>query len=230
MLGTMTELAPPPRDLDSLGADARHVGLAVLGAFHPEAGAAHLPLGTRTVVLLGPDAHEFWPRFLAAPEVTDGAPHPLDRWSRRTVGRLACQLGAKARFPFTGPPWLPFIDWAKRAGMASSPIGMLVHPEAGLWVSIRGALALKEALSLPAPGPCPCLSCSDRPCLSACPVQAFRAESYDTAACHAHLDTPPGTACLDQGCAARRACPVSQGYPRDPAQSAFHMRAFHWTP
>jgi hypothetical protein len=49
-----------------------------------------------------------------ATEFRDGRPDPIDRWSRRVIGHMACDLGAKALFPFGGPPWHPFIAWAKR--------------------------------------------------------------------------------------------------------------------
>ena len=32
---------------------------------------------------------------------------------------------------------------------------------------------------------------------------------------------------MDNGCRARRACPLSAGADREPAQSAHHMKAFH---
>jgi hypothetical protein len=64
---------------------------------------------------------------------------------------MACDLGAKALFPFTGPPWHPFIAWARRSGRAwESPVGFLVHDRAGLMVSYRGALALSHRIDLPA--------------------------------------------------------------------------------
>ena len=204
--------------------------LTILGGFHPDPPMPHIPAGTGTLLLLGPAEPGFWAHVSAEPEFADGAPDPLDRWSRRTIGRTACALGGKALFPFRGPPWLPFLDWATRCGTAwPSPVGMLVHAEAGLMLSIRGALALRQRLAL-APAPAkPCDTCAERPCLSACPVGALGPRGYDTAACHGHLDDA-ANGCMAAGCAARRACPVSRRYARDPAQSAFHMRAFHRPP
>ena len=77
-------------------------------------------------------------------------PDPVDRWSRRVIGRLACDLGAKALFPFGGPPYHPFYQWALRTGRAwESPVRLLVHDTQGLMVSFRGALALREAMAVP---------------------------------------------------------------------------------
>jgi len=151
----------------------------------------------------------------------------VDRWSRRVIGRLACDLGAKALFPFGGPPWQPFYRWALRSGQVwDSPVRLLVHSDQGLMVSFRGALALKEMLDLPAPPTRPCDAFA-APCLTACPVGALSEAGYDVPKCHAFLNTEAGAYCMTKGCAVRRACPLSQSYARLPEQSAYHMRQFH---
>jgi hypothetical protein len=208
--------------------------LEIFGGFHPDVSEG---LGA-TLLLLGPKEPGFWVHVTASPEFKDGAPNPLDRWSERVISGLAERLGAAPRFPFGGPPYQPFIAWALRTGLAwQSPAGPLVHHWAGMMVSYRGALVLPERVALPAPVASPCEDCAERPCLSACPVGALSAaQGYDLAACHGYLDIAldtgidTGPACLNQGCAARRACPAGQGYARLPEQSAFHMRSFHPAP
>lgn len=204
---------------------ARH-GLGIVGAFHPGL-EDNAPGGTGTLVLLAPRAPDFWNFFQTQPEATDGKPDPLDRWSTRTVSAIARVLGATALFPFGGPPWHPFISWAKHSGsIHASPVSLLVHNDQGLMVSFRGALALKETISLTPPRLTPCLMCA-APCESACPVNALSEDGYDTAACHAFLDTAAGADCMENGCKVRRACPVSESFGREPAQSAYHMAQFH---
>ncbi len=184
-----------------------------------------LPLGTQSVLMLGPDEPRFWDLFSDSAEYRDGAPDPLNRWSMRALGQIARDLGGTALYPFGGPPWHPFIDWALRTGRAfSSPVGLLVHDTAGLFVSYRGAIALPTRHEDPATA-VPCDSCQDKPCRSACPAQALTANGYDVPACHAHLDRAQGADCLS-GCLVRRACPVGHGR-RKAAQSRFHMKAFH---
>lgn len=213
-------------DYETITQAATSHHLTIVGAFHPEPedGA---PAGTGTVVLLAPAEPGFWPHIQTQPEALDGAPDMLDRWSQRVITDIATQLGATALFPFGGPPWHPFIAWAKKSGsIHASPVTLLVHNDQGLMVSFRGALALTQQIQLTPPRLTPCLVCP-APCETACPVDALSEDGYDTAACHAFLDTPAGSDCLTQGCKARRACPVSQRFERNTAQSAYHMRHFH---
>lgn len=212
--------------LNHIAARAAGERLAVLGGFHPGDGD-DLP-GIGTLVLLGPAEPGFWAHVTAQPEFTDGRPDPLDRWSRRVIGQMACSLGGKAYFPFGGAPWRPFHRWAEKSGEAfASPVGFLVHRRAGLLVSYRGAVGLRERLDLPRPAATPCADCGARPCLAACPAGALTGAGYDTAACHDWLDGSDGADCLTLGCAVRRACPAGAAYGRLPEQSAWHMRQFH---
>lgn len=196
--------------------------LAVMGTLpaRPEDGLG----GVRGIVLLGPDEPAFWPHFKASPEARDGAADPVDRWSRRVIGALAEASGAVPLFPFGGPPWHPFIAWAKRSGRAhASPVGLLAHDTAGLFVSFRGALGLSAPLPA-AVTASPCTACP-APCKTACPVDAFASGSYDVAACKAWLRSDAGTDCRTAGCLVRRACPVGADR-RLPQHSAYHMEAF----
>ncbi|MES2435137.1 MAG: ferredoxin [Pseudomonadota bacterium] len=203
---------------------ARH-HLTVLGGFACE-DETGLPKATRSVLLLGPAEPGYWPHIKAQPEWQDGKADPIDRWSRRVIGRMACDLGAKALFPFGGAPYHPFYRWALRTGRVwDSPVRLLVQAEQGLMVSFRGALALKERVEVPC-AVSPCEGCA-RPCVSACPAGALDAAGYDVPACHAYLNGPSGGDCMNFGCAVRRACPVSVGYARLAEHSAYHMGTFH---
>ncbi|MFO1202122.1 MAG: ferredoxin [Tabrizicola sp.] len=205
--------------------------LEVLGGFAVAEGEAGFPAGTRTLLLLGPKEPGFWAHLTVQPEWAqyekEQTPDPVDRWSRRVIGRIACHLGAKALFPFGGPPYHPFYQWALRSGRVwDSPVRLLVHSGQGLMVSFRGALALKEEVAVPPPVAKPCEACA-APCLAACPAGALTGEGYDVPGCHAFLDRAEGAECLSGGCLVRRACPVSQSYARLPEQSAYHMGQFH---
>ena len=206
---------------------ARAVQLDIFGGFHPTADDA-APEGCRTVLMLGPHEPGFWPYLIDSPEWRDGAPDPVDRWSARVIGALADRFDAQALFPFGGPPYQPFIAWAQRSGWAwPSPVSLLVHARAGLMVSYRGALGLRQRIALPPPPPCPCDACADKPCLTACPAGALTADGYDLDGCHRWLDEKSGDDCMSGGCLVRRACPVSQSYGRVAQQSEYHMSRFH---
>lgn len=210
-------------------ARARH--LSLLGGFHPTPDD-NVPSPCKTLILLGPDEPAFWPAFIQSPEYLDQKPDPIDRWSTRMITDWAKTVEGTALFPFGGAPFLPFFTWATRTGrIHASPINFLVHDTAGLFVSFRGALALPYHVEFTPPPPNPCTSCATQPCRTACPVGALVPDGYDVAACKVYLNTPyEGSDCVEQGCAVRRACPVSQRFGRVAAQSAYHMRHFKGEP
>ncbi|SEV97314.1 hypothetical protein SAMN05444851_0624 [Aliiroseovarius sediminilitoris] len=206
--------------LVDLTREARTLQLDVFGALHD---------GPDTIVLLGPLEPGFWARFTESAEYADGLPDPMDRWSKCAITDLANRWAGQAIFPSDGPPYPPFFDWALRSGRAwQSPVTLLVHDTAGLWVSYRGAIRLTGHMDLQTAATCPCNDCP-APCRSACPVGALGSNGYDITTCLAHLNGDDSTDCMGSGCAARRACPVSQNYGRLAAQSAFHMKAFNPT-
>lgn len=208
-------------DLATIRSRIAEHGLSYRGAFHPTAG--------ETLVLVGFVGSENWPTFAASQEAGDGRPDPLDRWSTRVITQVAGLLGATPLFPFGGPPFLPFQRWAQQAEpVHPSPLGILIHPEWGLWHAYRGALAFAERIDLPPPDrrASPCDSCRDKPCLSTCPVDAFTSRGFNVLACVAHIRTAAGADCVTTGCRARRACPVGVQYRHVPEQAEFHQRAF----
>lgn len=223
MIGVPPKLHPDPgADYATIVAAAEAEGLLVMGAVQDAAESG-------TLILLG-TGRGFWELFQSAPESGDAAPDPIDRWSLRVIGALARLFGAQPRFPFGGPPYEPFIAWALASGRAfQSPVGMLVHDQVGMMISYRGALLMPAFVAQPDVGrQSPCLECSTQPCLTTCPVGALGdGQQYDVAKCHAFLDTAAGRDCMENGCKVRRACPVSLGAGRNPAQSSQHMRSFH---
>jgi hypothetical protein len=205
-------------------------GLEPRGAFHPDAADTVPPLasGRRagTLVLAGSVGASASALF--ARERRD-EPEPLDRWSARVLATVAERFDAIVLLPNDGPPYPPFQRWAARAGpVHRSPLGLLIHPDFGLWHAYRGALVFAQCFALPPRDarPSPCDSCSDRPCLAACPVCAFSTAGYDDAACAAHLESGTGDACFASACLARAACPVGREHRYPSEQARFHMSAF----
>jgi hypothetical protein len=230
-------------------------GLSLRGSWAPTQAdrLPALPDGTTAsrVWMVGVVGSAFWPHFKASSFYSDGKADPLDRWSRALGEQLATGFGGVALFPFDGPPYHPFQQWADRAEPTQASAMMLrIHPEHGLWHAYRFALALPALEAEPAAivalppaaqaastGPAPnaawnslpaglCATCSGQPCLQACPVQAYTGETFVLQACASHLHSGQGEDCMQSGCLARRACPVGATLRYMPEHAAFHMRAF----
>jgi hypothetical protein len=210
----------------------RH-GLVLRGGFVFDKGeAAPLALSdrpARSVVLIGNAGASYWPHFR---RWRDGQPadlkNPLDTWCREVIGGIAQDFGARAVSP-SDRPFLPFQQWAMRAeGLKSSPLGILMHPEYGLWHAYRGALLFDVDLAVePTHKPIHlCDACVGKPCLKACPVDAYTPAGFAYEHCLAHVRGAEGKPCRTVGCLDRNACPHGVAY-RYPAEvQAFHMKAF----
>ncbi len=225
----MNDNTNPSAQLDRLADALAPHGLFLRGGFHPDV-PDETAGGGGTVILVGNAGPDIWRAFTAGRSPEDLASlHALDRWTRKTIDRIAGNFGCEAIYPFDGPPYSPFQAWAKRCDdVHSSPLGILIHPQYGLWHAYRAALAFPGRLDLPAVSrtEAPCTSCVDKPCLSGCPVDAFTNEGYEVETCAAHIRTEAGTSCMSGGCLARRACPVGTEYAYLPDQAQFHMTAF----
>jgi hypothetical protein len=221
-----------PGWIELIRSRAQTLGLAIRGACHVGPGEFDHPALSggqlKTILLLGFTGSVQWPEFASSPEAADGLPHPLDRWSRRKLGRLAAEFNARAAYP-SDVPILPFQQLARRCERVfPSPIGLLIHTKWGLWHAYRGALIFPEHLALPETVTCgsPCLGCEAKPCLSSCPVGAFNSGSYNLEVCVQHVLSEQGVDCRELGCRARRACPIGDQSRYLPEQAQFHMRAF----
>ncbi|SCB07986.1 4Fe-4S dicluster domain-containing protein [Rhizobium hainanense] len=188
-------------------------------------------IAARSVILLGNIGGSIWPAFSTWLDMSANRTRkdPLDDWSKAIIRPVAIELGATAYFP-SDPPWQPFQRWAMQAeGLKASPLGILIHPDYGLWHGYRGALGFADALEGmedPAFSSHPCDRCMEKPCLAACPAAAVTAAGFDVRGCRSHLRTPEGLAgCMAGGCLARDACPIGADYRYLPEQLAFHMAA-----
>ena len=187
------------------------------------------PADMPALALVGNIGSSYWPVFSRSPEFRDGRPHPLDRWSRRVAEAIAAELPVQPVYPFEGPPYYPFQQWAQRAeALEQSPIGVMMHPEFGLWHSYRFALlgAHFDTLRPGSPADSPCLSCDTKPCLHRCPVDAFDTSGYDVERCRNYLQQTPQAGCHETGCLARYACPIAPDLAYTAEQGKFHLKAF----
>jgi hypothetical protein len=225
-------------------------GLELRGWFAIE--ASDIPAGVTAVrpemavLLVGNAGPAMWTVFEDSIEHDGDIGDPMDRWTERIVHSALGQIDETAvpLFPFGADVW-PFQRFAVRAmGLRPSPLGILIHPQFGLWHALRAAIAFPEVQIQPqlVRKPIhPCEACNEKPCLSACPVNAFSRSGFDVRACRSYLDSSSssdsdsgsprglgrtGPDCMSDGCAARNACPVGVEYRYSPEQLRFHMAAF----
>ncbi|RLP24316.1 4Fe-4S dicluster domain-containing protein [Mesorhizobium sp. YM1C-6-2] len=219
--------------IDGIVSMLARYGLIPRGGFRFAAGEA-APSGpsgvpARSILLVGQAGDAPWPHFSrwrrSQPE---NLADPLDTWSRTVIDGVAAEFGARAVYP-SDKPWLPFQQWAMRAeGLKPSPLGILMHPEYGLWHAYRGALLFDVEIPIQAPREVIhlCDLCVGKPCLKACPVGAYSEAGFAYQACLDHVRGPSGELCRTTGCLDRNACPYGAAY-RYPAEAqAFHMAAF----
>ncbi len=219
--------------LSDMAASLAESGLILRGGFNFEAGEEP-PAGpsgapARAVVLIGQAGAVPWPHFLLwrKAQPADLA-NPLDSWSREMIGAAANRFGARAAGP-NDKPFLPIQRWAMRAeGLKPSPLGVLMHPEYGLWHAYRGVLLFDHELTFPQVDEVVhlCDVCVEKPCLKACPVDAYSKDGFAYQACLAHVRGPKGGACRTLGCLDRNACPYGTAYRYPADMQAFHMAAF----
>ncbi|WP_350332818.1 hypothetical protein [Coralliovum pocilloporae] len=219
------ESSPP--ELLALDREIAPLGMVRLGAFCPGPDENAVPgqdAQPGTIVLVGNAGSAIWQPFNESRVLSDK--DAMNHWTEAVLKPIAGRLGCDLVFPFGGPPWYPFVSWADRCtSIVKSPLGMGLHRQYGLFHAHRGAFLFSQRLPLPAEDAAnPCDDCTEKPCLSVCPVSAFDGQSYAYDACKTHLRS--GDVPCWSGCLARKACPVGRDYHYDPDHAAYHMTAF----
>ena len=206
--------------------------MEVLGSFVPLAGEVGYKADQKEVgIMIANCGQDMWRQFENSIEYLDGQADPMERWSARVLGLIAAEYSATLVLPFE-QPYPPFQTWAKRAGqLHQSELGILIHPQYGLWFGLRGVMfvdssKLDRAGIAQNDGQDICVSCADKPCLDACPVAAFGKKTLQVDKCFTHLKSNHDPDCMKEGCAARAACPVGNEYQYCSEQLLFHMRAY----
>ena len=220
--GLLAELARAGLDLHGALSIARYDAL-VPAAFR----AGALGWKARAALVLGGTG----PRFAraafaaAAPGTTD----PLDRFAERTLEGARAALTAAGRRAAVVPAheardgrYADFVALGEAAGFGwPSRLGLLLHPEAGPWMHLRGALLVDGVLPEAGPRPpedAPCAGCP-APCTDACPVQAPGPGGFSAGRC---AEGRRSVAACASACAARRACVIG-----DPGAYAADLEAWH---
>jgi len=184
----------------------------------------------RAAVIVGAGGPRFFDLFSSgSPEAEDGAPNPLDRFTKRVAAEAVAAalrpLGVAhaVYFPFDGAePLIPFQRLGRAAGLGGpGPLGLQIHPTFGPWWAYRALIVVDRALTPPPPIGDGCAGC-DEPCVVACPAQAVARTGFAVSACHARrLVAEP----CRLSCAARIACVRGPEHRYTDVQLAFHMAA-----
>lgn len=214
----MTRLDPVTDALAGIGVDLR--GVADGRAFD------HLLPGCRSVVVFGNGGAALWDSMVEAIRADNrllvGTDHPLDDHVQRTLDAAPPSASRRwIRCAATEPVMVDFRSLAVAAGLGhASRMGLLIHPDFGLWNGLRAACFTTEELPVtgPLPGPNPCDGCP-APCADACPGGAFPIHDWDPRVCASfHVASPT----CRGSCASRRACPVGADHAYGPLQERYH--------
>ncbi len=149
---------------------------------------------------------------------------PVDTFTRRCLQSL---LGNDAAIIYPGNHFIPLQGLGSLAGWHhTSPLGLGIHPEFGLWYAYRAVILSNEALTplTDAPGgESPCADCDDRPCIAACPASAALESGFNVRACSSFR--LPGDSPCESTCLARQACPVDAEHRYGVDQMTYHCQA-----
>ncbi|MCO5166998.1 MAG: hypothetical protein M9894_11595 [Planctomycetes bacterium] len=184
--------------------------------------------GAGALVVVASGGRGFWERLERRP----GEEHPIDRAGQEAIAAALPRLPGGRLLPLDVRDRFDLRRLGALAGLGvvSPHLLLLLHPTFGPWVSIRGLVAVPDALPTTGPlaydpcGPCP------RPCLDACPVGAYsRAAPFDARRCGAHrlasdAPSPPPAPCADR-CRARDACVVGGEHRYGDAEMRHRHRA-----
>jgi len=220
-------MAKSPTNFADFNLRLKHFGLICFGGLElseNECAKGYEGFVGQKALLIGNAGPDMWRELSLSAEYGDGAPNPMNRWTKRVLDVISDDYEARAVYPFDEPYW-PFQRLAQKAiGVKASPLGILMHPEYGLWHAFRGLLIFSETHEFVSQINVliqnaqnlihPCDTCEEKPCLTACPVDAFTGERLEVDKCFTHLDDGAQPHCMSLGCQA--------------AQVKFHMKAYRY--
>ena len=187
---------------------------------------------SKTIILVGFAGRGFWKilqQFLAEnPEFRDSQEDWIDEYTLlkfASAARILNQRKVNHKFvlPFGSEALtLDFMQLGHAGGIGTrSLLGILIHPEYGTWVSLRGAIVTDLEFSdydTPLPSFNPCTTCP-KPCISACPGNTISERGWDWKSCM-NFRLSNGT--CSTNCTSRRACPYGKEHQYSEEQLAHH--------
>lgn len=180
------------------------------------------------LVLLGHGGRKLWQAVQA--QGLEGA-DPIDQYSLKITRQYIRQFLDNAEhlilYPLTDY-LIPLTQLGELAGWSHpAPIGLGINPTFGVWFAYRVAFLVNSSRlpiidHRPPITNSPCASCTEKPCLSACPAGAVSADpaKFDIFTC-ANYRIKPHSACADR-CLARMACPIAPEHRYSLPQIRYH--------
>lgn len=214
----MSEARPFPAELfDQAGLNRQHV--FALDALPASVLATLGDTGDHTqLILIGHAGRRLWQCVKAAAMPGD---HPIDDYTVRTIAQVFSEHFAEQTYRILYPGDAPvgLQQLGQLAGWHQpSPFMVGIDSEWGSWFAYRAAiLADTDFLPfLPVDRGNPCLSCIERPCVTACPAGALESSGFSLAKCIAYRKQPASSCQFT--CQARLACPVGSAHRYDEDQ------------
>ena len=174
----------------------------------------------RQLILIGHGGRSLWEKLKAAGLSSE---HPIDEFTTATVEAwfTAQRPGVSHAlvYPGEGPVGLQALG--RLAGWHhESPFRVGVNADWGSWFAYRAVVLADTDLpvTVPMSGESPCLSCTDQPCITACPAGALNAPEFSLHKCIAYRKQPESRCRIT--CVARTTCPVRPEHRYDDAQIA----------
>lgn len=198
--------------------------------------------GCRSAVVFANGGTLFWECFLEdirkSPKHLSNHEHPIDDFVSRCIKSVDPTRPASRRWiqcSETAEVFLDFRVLGRESGLGyESPLGLLIHPVYGLWVSMRMVLLTTESIDsidiidsiatieqadLPSASYNPCTGCVEKPCIASCPAGAVTTDGWSVQTCASFHET--SEQCIGK-CHSRLACPVGQDHRHSTLQQLYH--------
>ena len=187
---------------------------------------SNIPLADyRCLVLIGHGGKTLWSQLQ---KTGMDSVDPVDLYSLALTQQFIDDYldGAASLVVYPSGYLVPLGQLGELAGWSHpSPLGQGIHAEFGVWFAYRTAFLTKANLPVITNSltDSPCISCVDKPCLSACPVGATGENGrFAINLCTQHR-LQSHSPCADR-CLARMACPVAPGHRYTLPQIQYHYQ------
>lgn len=197
--------------------------------------AGDLLADAKSIILTGFAGRTFWETFSRYltnnPGFKEKHENLIDDYTRLIFREAAPVLEAswgalyKTVFPFGESALdLDFVKLGTLGGVGvPSLLGILLNPEYGTWISLRGAIITTTEFEMydePLGDFDPCPSCR-KPCIAACPAHTISDRGWDWESC---MRFRLGSDTCSGKCASRLACPYGQEHAYKEDQIAHHHK------